>query len=196
MSSTNRSNARESHIADYYITPVNRIIEFLHEFDKHENIFRNDIFILDPCAGGDEHNEMSYPTALKIFNPNLNISTYDIRDDSRSEFKGDFLKLECKDKYDVIITNPPFNISLDIINKALLDVKENGYVIMLLRLNYFGGKVRQELFKKHMPKYCFVHSKRMSFTQNGKTDSIEYCHMVWKKGECPEFTLLKVLSEI
>ena len=139
---------------------------------------------------------MSYPIALKMFNPNLNISTYDIRDDSRSEFKGDFLKLECKNKYDVIITNPPFNISLDIINKALSDVKEDGYVIMLLRLNYFGGKVRQELFKKYMPKYCFVHSKRMSFTQNGKTDSIEYCHMVWKKGDFPEFTLLKVLSEI
>lgn len=196
MSSTNRSNARENHISDYYITPINKIIEFLLEFDKHENIFRNDILVLDPCAGGDEHNEMSYPTALKTLNPKLRIDTCDIRDDSRSEIKGDFLKLECKDNYDVIITNPPFNISLDIINKALSDVKEGGYVIMLLRLNYFGGKVRQGLFKKHMPKYCFVHSKRMSFTQNGKTDSIEYCHMVWKKGECPEFTLLKVLSEI
>lgn len=196
MSSTNRSDARLKHIADYYVTPVNRIVDFLNEFNKCDDVFRNDVLILDPCAGGDDDNEMSYPVALKTLNPKLNIDTCDIREDSRSKIKGDYLKLNCKNKYDVIITNPPFNISLDIINKALSDVKEGGYVIMLLRLNYFGGKVRQGLFKKHMPKYCFVHSKRMSFTQNGKTDSIEYCHMVWKKGECPEFTLLKVLSEI
>lgn len=196
MSSINRSDARLKHIADYYVTPVNRIVDFLNEFNKCDDVFRNDVLILDPCAGGDDDNEMSYPVALKTLNPKLNIDTCDIREDSRSKIKGDYLKLNCKNKYDVIITNPPFNISLDIINKALSDVKEGGYVIMLLRLNYFGGKVRQGLFKKHMPKYCFVHSKRMSFTQNGKTDSIEYCHMVWKKGECPEFTLLKVLSEI
>ncbi len=49
---------------------------------------------------------------------------------------------------------------------------------MLLRLNYFGGKVRSKLWEEHMPKYCFVHNKRISFTDDGKTDSIEYCHMV------------------
>ena len=194
MSSTNRSDARSNHIADYYVTPVNKIIDFLHEFDKCDDIFKNDILVLDPCAGGDEDNEMSYPKALKTLNSNLNVDTCDIREDSRSKIKGDYLELECENKYDVIITNPPFNISLDIINKALSDVKEGGYVIMLLRLNYFGGKVRKELFENHMPKYCFVHRRRMSFTANGKTDSIEYCHMVWKKGEFPEFTMLKVIN--
>ena len=30
------------------------------------------------------------------------------------------INIDCKNKYDVIITNPPFNISLDIIKKALV----------------------------------------------------------------------------
>ena len=66
---------------------------------------------------------------------------------------------------------------------------------MLLRLNYFGGKVRRNLWENHMPKYCFVHNKRIGFLNNGKTDSIEYCHMVWQKGYKPEFTKLAILME-
>ena len=155
--------------------------------------FNREVLILDPCAGGDEINVMSYPTALNEFNGNLKIDTIDIREDSRAKVKGNFLEIDTKDKYDVIITNPPFNISLDIINKALDDVKEGGFVIMLLRLNYFGGKVRRNLWENNMPKYCFVHNKRIGFLNNGKTDSIEYCHMVWQKGYNPEFTKLKVL---
>ena len=193
MSSTNRSEERHKHIADYYVTPINKINEFLDGFKKYEDIFNREILILDPCAGGDEVNSMSYPTALNEFNKNLKIDTIDIREDSRAKIKGSFLDIDTKGKYDVIITNPPFNISLDIINKALDDVKEGGFVIMLLRLNYFGGKVRRNLWESHMPKYCFVHNKRIGFLNNGKTDSIEYCHMVWQKGYNPEFTKLKVL---
>ena len=36
MSSTNRSDARDSHIADYYITPQKPIEAFLTEFCKDE----------------------------------------------------------------------------------------------------------------------------------------------------------------
>ena len=34
-----------------------------------------------------------------------------------------------------------------------------------------------------MPKYIFVHHQRMSFTEDKKTDSIEYAHFVWQKRE-------------
>ena len=193
MSSTNRSDARLQHISDYYITPIDKILEFLTEFNKHESIFSDTIKVLDPCSGGDDKNGMSYPIALNHINPKLHIATNDIRDDSKASTKSDYLDLDCKDKFNVIITNPPFNISKDIINKALDDVIDGGFVIMLLRLNYFGGKVRQDLWERHMPKYCFVHNKRISFTDNGKTDSIEYCHMVWQKGHHPKFTKLAVL---
>lgn len=191
MSSTNRSNSRDNHIADYYVTPIDKISDFLEEFEKVENVDK-DIQILDCCAGGDEKHPMSYPEALnkKGF---INISTLDIREDSLSETKGDYLHMDYTNKMDMIITNPPFSLALDIINKSLDDVKDGGFVIMLLRLNYFGGKVRKELWEKQMPKYCFVHHKRISFTDDRKTDSIEYAHFVWQKGHNEQFTQLKVI---
>lgn len=191
MSSTNRSNARDYHISDYYVTPIPEIINFLNNFLQYENL-NKDIQILEPTAGGDKTHPMSYVEALKHFGF-TNIQTIDIRQDSLANIKNNYLDVDCKNKYDLIISNPPFNISLDIINKALDDVKENGWVIMLLRLNYFGGKVRFNFWQHNMPKYCFVHHKRVSFTDDGKTDSIEYSHMCWQKGYKPNFTMLKVI---
>lgn len=193
MSSTNRSKARDRHASDYYVTPVDKVVDFLNEFNKHEEIFfKQDIYVLDPCAGGDSSHLMSYPEALNQIEIDF-IDTIDIREDSRADVIGDYLEIDCKNKYDVIITNPPFNIARNVIEKALTDVKDGGFVIMLLRLNYFGGKLRKDMWEKQMPKYVFVHNKRMSFTDDGKTDSIEYAHYCFQKGYYPEFTLLKVI---
>lgn len=72
MSSTNRSNAREEHVADYYVTPIEDIELFLKEFQKVECIDWVNNTILDPCAGGNEeipeyetYHPMSYPTAIQ-----------------------------------------------------------------------------------------------------------------------------------
>lgn len=197
MSSTNRSEARKSHKSDYYVTPVEQIELFLKEFGRYENIL--DKSILDPCAGGlIGKDKMSYPVAIKNVASKLNITpeieTIDIREDSLANIKNDYLQIDCKGKYDVIITNPPFNISLDIIKKAIAEVKDNGFVIMLLRLNYFGSKARKKFWQTYgLPKYCFVHHKRMSFTDDGKTDSIEYAHFVWQKGFKENYTMLRVI---
>lgn len=192
MSSTNRSDSRDLHIADYYVTPINKIEDFLKEFIKYEKSAESRI--LDPCAGGDKDHPMSYPNAIQNV-LHIKADTLDIREDSLAEIKGDYLNLNTKDKYNIIITNPPFNIARDIIEKALDDVKENGFVIMLLRLNFLGGKLRQDLWKKQLPKYIFVHNRRMSFTDNGKTDSIEYAHFAWQKGCYPDFSQLKVIYD-
>ena len=189
MSSTLRGSERKK--SDYYVTPREEIKKFLNEFLKVEKIKGN---ILDPCAGGDENHKMSYPVALVESGFNADdITTVDIRKDSRAMIRENYLNVECKGDFDTIITNPPFKIARDIIEKALHDVNEGGFVIMLLRLNYFGSQKRFDLWTKQLPKYCFVHHKRMSFTDDGKTDSIEYCHMVWEKGSYPDFTKLKVI---
>lgn len=191
MSSTNRSKARDEHIADYYITPIYEINKFLKELEKSYGYYLHFGHILEPCAGGDVKHPMSYVEAIKPFNNN--VDTIDIRQDSQAAIKADYLQTDCKGKYNLIITNPPFNIALDVINKALDDVQCPGLVVMLLRLNFFGSDKRKPFWDNHMPQYCFVHHDRMSFTGDGKTDSIEYCHMVWVKGLKPEYTQLKVI---
>jgi hypothetical protein len=190
LSSTNRSNARDNHVADYYITPVCEIERFLKELEKIYGYHLHFGKILDPCAGGDVNHDMSYPIALSEYSKN--VDTIDIREDSKAVTKGDYLKIDCANKYDLIITNPPFNIAIDIIKKALQEVKPNGIVVMLLRLNYFGSKERKLFWDENMPEFCFVHHKRMGFTDAGGTDSIEYCHMIWHKG-VQEYTKLKVI---
>lgn len=189
MSSTNRNAERND--KDYYITPIPVIEFFIKEILKvNPNIL--DGLILDPTAGGDANNPMSYPIALSNLGFN-NIKTIDIREDSKADEIGNYLDIQLDYKPNVIVTNPPFNISREVIEKALDDVEDNGYVIMLLRLNYFGGAKRKNLWDSKMPLYTIVHNKRISFTQDGKTDSIEYAHFIWQKGNYPEFSQLKVI---
>jgi len=193
MSST-KNNYLETNANAYYKTPQQPIVDFLKEFILTGSLMRDGISILDCCAGGSNEDEMSYPPALRAVyvTDGDTIDTIDIREDSKASIIGDYLNIDCKNKYDLIITNPPFNIALDIIQKALDDVKDGGYVVMLLRLNFFGSKGRFRFWQENMAKYCFVHSKRISFTK-GATDSIEYTHMVWQKGHKPEFCKLKVI---
>ena len=135
---------------------------FLREFDKRVKLDWNNIKIIDPCSGGNKevkddggireiYHPMSYQTAIHNVFGNCNVNNIDIREDSLAEVKGDYLKLDVKSfAPQVIITNPPFNLAVPIIEKALDDVTENGYVIMLLRLNFFGSKERKSFFDKCM----------------------------------------------
>lgn len=143
--------------------------------------------------GGDINHPMSYPEAINKVIPNLSVRTIDIRQDSRAELKENYLFMQLDYKPDVIITNPPFIIAREIIEKSLHDVKDGGLVIMLLRLNFFGSKARFSFWQKNMPSYCYVHSERMGFTDDGKTDSIEYIHSVWIKGQNPRYVKLKII---
>lgn len=191
MSSTKRSNSREFHISDFYITPQEPIKEFLEKFLSIETL-KQDIKILDPCAGGNEKYDMPYFKVLESLGFN-NIRTADIRQDSQARFKLDFLNDILDFEYfDLTISNPPFNLAIEFINKALNNTKNNGFVVMLLRLNFFGSQSRKKFFTENMPKYSFVHSKRISFFpedfeldgkvyKKGSTDSIEYAHFVWQK---------------
>ena len=193
MSSTNRSSSRDAHISDYYITPVSDIRLFLREFDSAVNLDWTRCKILDPCAGGDNNNPMSYPSALRNEFDVMFVDTIDIRDDSLAHIKRDYLEYDVDDKPDIVITNPPFKYAQNIIQKSLIDVKDSGWVVMLLRLNFFGSKQRKPFWDKFMPRYVFVHHKRIGFIEGGGTDSIEYAHFCWQKGNYPKFCELKVI---
>ena len=197
MSSTNRSKHRDGHISDYYVTPQDQIKIFLNEFIKDEKLNLTDMQIIDPASGGDNKHKQSYPFVL-INDFDLNkehILTIDVRDDSLADIKDDCLSMDMSiyQPPNIIITNPPFSHAIRFIEKALENVCDNGYVIMLLRLNFLGSVSRFDFFKKYMPKYIYVHHKRISFTDDKRTDSIEYAHFVWHKNNYPKFAQLKVI---
>ena len=197
MSSTNRHNAEKRHIADYYVTPVKDIITFLGALDEEVSLDIWDKTILDPCAGGDPSHDMSYPKALREYyaipDDWNGIKTIDIREDSLAETKCNYIETKLDYKPFLIISNPPFNQAMEFIKKALDDVEDGGYVAMLLRLNFLETKARKDFFDNYMPTWIFVHHKRMSFTDAGGTDSVAYCHMVWKKNDYPKFAKIRVI---
>lgn len=184
---------------DYYATPQ-WAIDFafsdllkLSETEPILNILKNkNIAILDPCAGGDEENPMAYPYYLKSKNY-INIETLDIREDSLAQIKTDFLNWNDERKFDLIITNPPYLLAQEFIEKSLNFLNEDGVLILLLRLNFFGSQKRKEWLINHLPTYCLVHSKRIPFTSKG-TDSTEYAHFVWHKSIKPKFCKTKIIE--
>jgi hypothetical protein len=93
---------------------------------------------------------------------------------------GDFLqwKKEGSKAFDVIITNPPFSLALDVIKKSL---ELADYVVMLLRLNFIGTTERHGFFRENMPD-IYVIPERPSFDGKG-ADSIEYCWALWSQPE-------------
>lgn len=179
MSSTNRGYDR--HKSDYYVTPKKDVELFLKEFIQKDNINKDYFkFILDPCCGGDEFNDATYLKVIKEFLPKSDVLGLDIRIDSKACLKMNYFNFDTKG-YNLIISNPPFYLAEEFIKKSLELVEKGGYVIMLLRLNFFGSKKRKQIFENNMPLSCYIHHKRISF-MNGATDSIEYAHFVWKKG--------------
>lgn len=77
---------------------------------------------------------------------------------------------------DVIVTNPPFLLALEFLQKSL---REAQTVIYLLRLNFLGSQARKEFWQCNRPSHVLVLSKRPSFIGNGGTDSTEYAWFCW-----------------
>ncbi len=81
---------------------------------------------------------------------------------------------------DAIITNPPFFLALEFIQRAMRESRSYSCTLaFLLRLNFLGSKKRRQFHLDH-PADLYVMTKRPSFI-GGKTDSIEYAWFVWDR---------------
>lgn len=86
-----------------------------------------------------------------------------------------------------IITNPPFVIAQEIIEKALSIVPEGQKVAMFLRVLFLEGKARRELFDKCPPQRVWVTSSRIVCAKNGEFDKMTggaqaYAWFIFEKG--------------
>jgi len=186
MSSTKRGGQREP--TDYYCTPQWAILEFLDAYHQLNGPLTGPL--LDPCAGGIMEpgglvtQDMAYPKALSAFYfGEVNaVSTLDLRHDSPAHLAStNYLTFDTDVRFQTIISNPPFALAMAFITKGLSHLAQGGKLIYLLRLNFLGTQRRAAFFCDHPPSQIFVHSRRLCFTGNGKTDSVEYAHFVWDK---------------
>lgn len=177
MSATNRGTSRNE--ADFYPTPLDVVNKYL----QADPIAKLNCSILEPCAGNG-----NIINALKN-RGYTDINAVEIREDEKETLEkiannvhiGNFLAMEgLKNKYDVIITNPPYKMALEFVEKSLDIVKPNGKVIMLLRTNFLESKKRFDFWQKNPVSGLYVLSQRPSFTGKG-TDATSYSWFVWDK---------------
>lgn len=94
----------------------------------------------------------------------------------------DYLTLDKPDNCDTIITNPPFSLSEQFIQKA---VNEVDTVAMLLKSQYWHAKRRLTLFEKHTPAYILPLTWRPNFREELERHNplMDVMWCVWRKGE-------------
>jgi len=172
MSSTGRSNVRR--IDDMYETPAWATKLILPKIDLSKVHS-----ILEPAAGGGAIARLintTGPTHLVEIN-DFWCETLKKLYPQTVVFNMNFLLFTTANRYDLIITNPPFTIAQEFVEKALSLRSETGLVVMLLRLSFLESQKRVAFHRKH-PSAVYVLPKRPSFTGTG-TDSCAYAWFVW-----------------
>lgn len=179
MSSTKRGRSRKRH--DTYPTPtwcVRRILKAVHLPGGQW---------LEPCAGNgaiikavnaEFQGTISW-TACEIRTgpiPSLNLITPRIP----KIITGNFFDVppEQLRGYSVAITNPPFILASEFIERC---IPMADHTLMLLRLNFVASEKRAEFMRNTRPD-VYVLPNRPSFVGGGKTDSIEYAWFHWFNG--------------
>ena len=150
---------------DYYATPFNATEALLNALNESGDTLSGDL-ILEPSAG-----EGHIVKVLKDFYPYNEIVANDIA--YRSSRLGidvnggiNFLNYEPHRKYDTIITNPPFALAQEFIEKAL--TLTNRRVIMFAKIQLLEGDKRRKMFDNSPLKYVYVFSKRVNPLRNGE----------------------------
>jgi hypothetical protein len=157
MSATNRGAARKPY--DAYQTPPEVVEAMMREI-----VWGRSPTIMEPCAG-----QGNIVRVLHEYLPDAEITEMDIQ---RGQ---DFLKADIHERYDFIVTNPPFMLAKEFVDKSL---RVANCVVMLLRLGFLAGQKRREWWRRNPPTALFVLSKRPSFTGQG-TDSTDYAWFVF-----------------
>lgn len=154
MSSTNRGSKRR--VNDRYMTPTNAIEPLI-------NLINWDMVdtFLEPCRGtGNIYN--CIPPGVKKYWCEI--------DEGK-----DYLAYRPRQTFDLAITNPPFSLTVQFIDKMLQDC---GTVIFLQRLNFLGSKARHAWWKSLPLTNLISLSTRPRFedpkTGLGSSDSVEY----------------------
>lgn len=72
-----------------------------------------------------------------------------------------FLKTNKWDnQFDCIFTNPPYRYAVEITEKAIKTVKNNGLAIMFMKLTFLESAKRYNFFKKISTKICICICKQ------------------------------------
>lgn len=127
---------------------------------------------------------------------NCNVDGIDIVDRGYpNTIVSDYLTWETDTKYDNIISNPPYSLGKEFVEKSIELLNDNGKLAMFLKVQFLEGDKREDMYDKYPPKYIYVFRKRMAtwnngepLDTNGKKWATTMCHAwyIWEKGSTTE----------
>lgn len=123
--------------------------------------FEGDSF-LEPCCGQGHISKL-----IEEYYPNAEVVSQDLIDRGYGNTGIDFLTCEFDRKFDNVITNPPFKLAQEFIEKSLDILNDNGKIAMFLKVQFLEGMGRKEFFEKAPLKYVYVFRARQSPWMNG-----------------------------
>lgn len=132
---------------DFYATPTIAIATLL----------ANETFgpiVLEPCCGNGAISKV-------LVDHGYETVSRDLYDWNYGEPGKDFLKEDVIDA-DAVVTNPPFNLSMEFTRRALECTKnKNGKVAILNRIQWLEGQKRKILFTSSPLSKVYIFSKRL-----------------------------------
>lgn len=158
---------------DFYETPRVATVELL----KREGFTGS---IWEPAAGKgaivkvlQEPGHTHYP---HLMNQGHSVLATDIHDYGCGYKLVDFLTVEDQPQVNHVITNPPFVLAQQFVEKALMVARRK--VAMLLRIQFLEGKARYHFFKRLPPKTVYVFSRRISCSSR-KVRMMTFAWFIW-----------------
>lgn len=174
-----RKKEEEVEENDFYATHPDSVKLFLKAAKETNLTLPNNIWE-NACGDG---------AISKVLKDNgYTVFSTDLVDRGYGEESGlDFLTNKKYDnKFDCIITNPPYSKAREFVERSIEAVKDNGLVVMFMKLTFLESAKRYSLFKQYPPKYVYVHVDRQGCGKGGGTfknsGAAAYCWYVWQKG--------------
>lgn len=156
---------------DFYATPPNAV-EMLLGLENFSDR------VIEPCCG------MGH-IAKVLEAHGHNVDARDLIDRGYGIGGQDFLRSKDKDVDADVVTNPPYSLAQEFVEKSLDVVGEGHKVAMFLKLTFLEGKARRRMFEETPPIRIWVSSSRLSCAKNGGDfvqSCICYAWFVWMKG--------------
>lgn len=163
---------------DFYATQSKTVKSLLDVFTLKGNI-------LEPACGMGHISKV-----LEEYYPSQEIVSTDLVYRGFGEGNIDFLTYDYGRKFDNIITNPPFSLSKEFLEKSL--ELSNDKVILLLKIQFLESSKRKEILKNSPLKYIYVFSERQSTLKDGLelnptnnkpwTTTLCLAWFIWEKG--------------
>ena len=166
---------------DYFPTPpwATRALfqEVLKRPEHKQELFfedKSNVTCLEPACGGGH--------MVKVLEEYFdNVTSCDIADYGQDHI-ADFLSKDVKDKYDFIITNPPFNLAEEFVTKAIPLARK--CVAIFARTQFMESVGRYErLFKPNPPKIIAQFSERVPIVKGRlsatASTATSYAWFIW-----------------